>query len=474
MSDSRHLISGYNQSLNWFLGDESKKVSGPRFEDPHERYSPTQRPYSPTVPSGRYSPTQPSLQQEYDPERPYYDPSPVKGYDPCDPPLGYSYADRTQVQRSYKGYEGQPGGQVRRRGKYNRRRHIPPSDPNSRFSFTKPHKHKKRNRHKKVFQSPVMQQPPPSQRSRYNILGFEQRQYHIISKHEIPELVVHHRGESAFDEYKGVCWWCLHSWDGKFVGCPYYAKGKMYKLEGFFCSWNCALAYGMDQKRSGKMSSNASVKTYIRVLRRKELGKNATMEQVMIEEAPDFHVLKMFGGPLSIEEFRKMSGGNVRIKTYPERLNIMPYGMVCYFEDLDRPMKKFDSLKVAPVKIDGRGRRVIRAKEKNTIPEFEIERKITVEEKEALDAEPKIKLRASVIHAQSRRETAKLLQKNKGGGREKKKRKTVSFKNITELMTPPDGKEEPKKKKRKTTKPPKPPKKRGTKFKTMDMFLEKE
>ena len=42
-----------------------------------------------------------------------------------------------------------------------------------------------------------------------------------------------------------LCWWCAHGFKGKPKGLPVHCKEikNTYTLRGFFCSWQCALAY---------------------------------------------------------------------------------------------------------------------------------------------------------------------------------------------------------------------------------------
>lgn len=97
---------------------------------------------------------------------------------------------------------------------------------------------------------------------------------------------------------KGVkCWWCKNDFDSPAVGLPdIYFNNKFY-CSGNFCSYNCALAYNIDQ------NDNVWKKTsLLNLLYYKTYNCNKK-----IIAAPNWKQLKEFGGNLSIDQFRKNS-----------------------------------------------------------------------------------------------------------------------------------------------------------------------
>ena len=94
------------------------------------------------------------------------------------------------------------------------------------------------------------------------------------------------------------CWWCCHPWDGPDVHLPirYDDRTKKFTTQGHFCSFECAKAYGADVggSRWGEMLE------YLSLYRKHSAGK-----YVPTIMAPKRQTLKIFGGPLTIEEFRK-------------------------------------------------------------------------------------------------------------------------------------------------------------------------
>jgi hypothetical protein len=92
------------------------------------------------------------------------------------------------------------------------------------------------------------------------------------------------------------CWWCCHKFEGIPIGLPdRYYMDKFY-LFGIFCSFNCALSYNIN------LNDNKLWERYnlLHFLYKKMYDLN-----IKISPAPTRELLKMFGGPLSIDEFRK-------------------------------------------------------------------------------------------------------------------------------------------------------------------------
>ncbi len=92
-----------------------------------------------------------------------------------------------------------------------------------------------------------------------------------------------------------ACWWCCHKFDTYPICCPlkYESKKDTFKVVGVFCSFNCAKAYSSFEY--GYESS--SLISYLQKRLKKQF-KN-------VKKAPPKSVLTMFGGPLSIEEYRE-------------------------------------------------------------------------------------------------------------------------------------------------------------------------
>lgn len=133
----------------------------------------------------------------------------------------------------------------------------------------------------------------------------------IIVEHKtVPEDVklVQKCGKSYFDiEYHGWCWYCCHVFDWKAIGCPihYNPHKKIMTLFGFFCSLECALAYGMKQI-NGFLKQR--ICNFIIILRKSLARANnihLSTSECNVIAAEDIAVLKVFGGWMEINEFRQ-------------------------------------------------------------------------------------------------------------------------------------------------------------------------
>lgn len=98
------------------------------------------------------------------------------------------------------------------------------------------------------------------------------------------------------------CWWCCHTFDTYPVPIPisYNSKTKNFKVYGVTCSFNCAKSY--IKSNGGNGGKNYTDKIYLlSLLHARMTGKKIEY----IKEAPSNKILKMFGGHLSIEEYRE-------------------------------------------------------------------------------------------------------------------------------------------------------------------------
>ena len=112
------------------------------------------------------------------------------------------------------------------------------------------------------------------------------------------------------------CWWCCHPFPGPSLHYPYKydERTKHFTTTGHFCSWECMKTYAIDQNSS----RSGEIQMYI-ALMRKHANNN---KYVPCRTAPKRPALKIFGGTLTIEEFRKASS-NV-VVTMPWETHIMP------------------------------------------------------------------------------------------------------------------------------------------------------
>lgn len=92
------------------------------------------------------------------------------------------------------------------------------------------------------------------------------------------------------------CWWCCHTFQTTPLGLPQYYNKKIskFRVKGVFCSFSCMAAYNNETSKNKK-------EYLIKFLYAKLTGESVTSS---IIPAPPRCTLKMFGGELTIEEFR--------------------------------------------------------------------------------------------------------------------------------------------------------------------------
>lgn len=131
------------------------------------------------------------------------------------------------------------------------------------------------------------------------------------------------------------CWWCCHNFDSVPIGMPtdFDKKSKKFKVKGVFCSFACMTMYRDISARN--VNTNALVAYMYSKLTAEPIGSR-------IQRAPLREALKMFGGELTIEEFRSSSSESkiYRMVEYPM--------IVCrdYIEEIDIANVKNANLKV--------------------------------------------------------------------------------------------------------------------------------
>ena len=106
------------------------------------------------------------------------------------------------------------------------------------------------------------------------------------------------------------CWWCCHDIPEEEIHMPYKYDDRTNKFStaGHFCSWGCMKSYAMDRYNS---SAAGNVRHLIHMYRKKMSGEDSFRHPIIA--APSRIALKMFGGPMTIEEFRMVGTGKSRI-----------------------------------------------------------------------------------------------------------------------------------------------------------------
>ena len=116
------------------------------------------------------------------------------------------------------------------------------------------------------------------------------------------------------------CWWCSHPFEGPPCALPCDYKDNIFKVYGVFCSPECAAAYNFDDVNTGyDLWERYSLLNF---LYRKIYSNN----NIKIKIAPPRQTLKIFGGHLSINEFRvnNTNYNNTYKLVIPPMISIIP------------------------------------------------------------------------------------------------------------------------------------------------------
>lgn len=98
------------------------------------------------------------------------------------------------------------------------------------------------------------------------------------------------------------CWWCCHPFNNPPCAIPHKIVNNTYHVYGVFCSPECAAAYNFNE---------SDVKIHERYSLLNLLYKNIyDNPSLKIKLAHDRRTLKIFGGSLNIQEFRKLNSNN--------------------------------------------------------------------------------------------------------------------------------------------------------------------
>ena len=113
-----------------------------------------------------------------------------------------------------------------------------------------------------------------------------------------------------------ACWYCCHTFDTKPIPMPtkYDEQRDIFFIKGTFCSWGCVKAFAISE---GKMSRETDVMNI------SFLKKRAEHVVEHIVPAPSRFRLKLFGGDLTIEEFRNVPA-NILHVTLPKNMCFQP------------------------------------------------------------------------------------------------------------------------------------------------------
>ena len=93
------------------------------------------------------------------------------------------------------------------------------------------------------------------------------------------------------------CWWCVHPFSNPPFGLPLKYENNRYEVQGCFCSLNCAKAYNLKENNYRTSEVNSLIENF----RRDLFG----VDSIPVLLAPPRQSLKVFGGYMTIDDFRK-------------------------------------------------------------------------------------------------------------------------------------------------------------------------
>jgi hypothetical protein len=124
----------------------------------------------------------------------------------------------------------------------------------------------------------------------------------------VVDLLKDFENKNEHDEWPSctsiACYWCCHAFNGPPMGIPVKLQDGRYSVVGCFCSLECAAKYNFEDasvSMDDMFERNTLINTLAAELRRG--GKDAQAMSV-VRPAPPRLALTMFGGQMSIDEFR--------------------------------------------------------------------------------------------------------------------------------------------------------------------------
>lgn len=122
------------------------------------------------------------------------------------------------------------------------------------------------------------------------------------------------------------CWHCVHEFEGDAIGLPEKFYNNTFYVFGMFCSFNCALKYNYNLNDT-KIWTRTSLlhMMYNQYYEQQDDDMNNEITANKIQPAPPREQLTVFGGPMTIEQFRNSSHNNKSYRIIlPPMVSIMP------------------------------------------------------------------------------------------------------------------------------------------------------
>ena len=129
--------------------------------------------------------------------------------------------------------------------------------------------------------------------------------------------------------YKNIkCNWCLHNCEDKVTHLPFNISNGVFNMYGNFCCPECAAAFNFNELNDDLIWERYALLNYV-------YNENNSKYNI----APSRLILDIFGGPLSIKEFREIINTNKNINTIlPPLYIIKPQIEITKNEDIYIPL----------------------------------------------------------------------------------------------------------------------------------------
>jgi len=136
------------------------------------------------------------------------------------------------------------------------------------------------------------------------------------------------------DDTTNKCYWCLHNFNNKVFGLPLKIVENKFEMYGCFCSPECVTSFNFEELKDEFVWERYSYINYL-----------YNDSDIKIYPAPSRFVLNIFGGELTIEQFRNITekkyNGNILL---PPLISIIPQLEI--YKINDNTIKNFNTLKL--------------------------------------------------------------------------------------------------------------------------------
>lgn len=177
-----------------------------------------------------------------------------------------------------------------------------------------------------------------------------------IQRYTKPLMEIFNNGWPEKSTY--ACWTCCHMFDASPVGIPHMLIGQQFHCYGNFCSYNCAKRYLCPEEDddiallhtvSDKFVEDdlSDKKQLLELLCHLETGLPFG---TCIEKSPKRLMLKLFGGTMTIEEYRQNAISNKQYHVFRSPMVPISYQMEeCITKD---PIKKTKDASLSTLKLE--------------------------------------------------------------------------------------------------------------------------